>query len=200
VWQEIQLENADIRLLSGFLPDREATLLLDKLREDLDWQRDSIRLFGKCHPIPRLHQWYGDAGAKYRWSGLVMQPLPWTPELAELKARIEAVSGARFNAVLANLYRDGNDSMGWHADDEPELGEAPVIASLSLGAGRDFAFRDRMGARPTKYLHLEHGSLLVMAGTTQQHWQHALPRRRRVSEARINLTFRQIDIARSRSI
>ena len=183
--------------MNGFLADQEATLLLDELRHSLAWRQDTIRLFGKRHPIPRLHQWYGDHGASYKWSGLVMQPRRWPAPLVALKARIEAASGARFNSVLANLYRDGNDSMGWHADDEPELGKHPVIASLSLGANRDFLLRHRAKQRPTEYLSLGHGSLLLMAGATQQYWQHALPKRRRVSAPRINLTFRWIIPAHS---
>lgn len=181
--------------MNGFLPKREANRLLDELRQGLAWQQDTIRLFGKRHAIPRLHQWYGDPDTTYKWSGLVMEPLPWPPEVHVIKQQVEAASQARFNSVLANLYRDGNDSMGWHADDEPELGDEPVIASLSLGADRDFLLRHRTRELPTKYLRLEHGSLLIMAGTTQQYWQHALPKRRRVSAPRINLTFRRTKTA-----
>lgn len=188
------LPDAELDYQPGFLAPQVATALLTELRGSLAWQRDEVLLFGKRHPIPRLHQWYGDTGASYRWSGLTMQPRPWPPALRSVLSQVSAAAGCPFNAVLANLYRDGQDCMGWHADDEAELGPAPVIASLSLGATRDFVLRYRRAAAGVAKvkLPLTHGSLLVMRGPTQQHWQHALPRRKRVHEARINLTFRRI--------
>lgn len=194
-WEQIDLPGGALRLWPDFLGRSEATGLLARLFEGLAWQSDRVRLFGREHPIPRQHQWYGDAGAGYRWSGLEMQPLAWTPELADLRGRLETEVGVSFNSVLANLYRDGRDSMGWHADDEPELGKQPVIASISLGAERDLLLRRKTGRvrgeRSVK-LRLPHGSLLIMSGDTQHNWQHALPRRTRLSEPRINLTFRRI--------
>ncbi|MBT8421610.1 MAG: alpha-ketoglutarate-dependent dioxygenase AlkB [Gammaproteobacteria bacterium] len=194
-WREVKLPGGRLRLWPEFLPAGEADQLQQRLSAGLQWQRDSVKLFGREHPIPRQHQWYGDAGMRYRWSGLTMQPLPWTDELAELRERLRAATEITFNSVLANLYRDGNDSMGWHADDEPELGVRPVIASVSLGAERDLLLRRRAGRergeRSVKVC-LPHGSLLLMSGATQQNWQHALPRRARISEPRINLTFRRI--------
>ncbi len=123
-----------------------------------------------------------------------MHPQPWIDELIELRQQVEAAVGCRFNSVLVNLYRDGNDSMGWHADDEPELGERPVIASVSLGSARDFLLRPRnrsAGIANTR-LQLSHGSLLVMAGSTQANWQHMVPKRKRIDTPRINLTFRDV--------
>lgn len=144
---------------------------------------------------PRRCAWYGDAGARYGYSGLALEPLAWTPALARLRAALRATLGIRFNSVLANLYRDGHDRMGWHADDEAALGPAPVIASVSLGATRRFVLRHRTRADlPMGELHLEHGSLLVMAGSTQRCWKHALPAAARVAGARVNLTFRTVRV------
>lgn len=157
-----------------------------------------IRLFGREVASPRLSCWIGDAGASYVYSRTRFEPRPWPPALRALRTRVEHACGARFNSVLANLYRDGNDAMGWHSDDEPELGTAPVIASLSLGAERTLRFRRKRArgaaATPgdTLALRLPHGSLLRMSGDAQQLYQHALPRTRMRIDARINLTFRRI--------
>ena len=200
-WQEIELPGGALQLWPGFLRPAEASALQQELAAGLAWQVDRVRLFGREHPIPRQHQWYGDEETSYRWSGLEMQPLPWTPELAALRDRLQMMTRVGFNSVLANLYRDGQDSMGWHADDEPELGRQPVIASISLGAERDLLLRRKTGRargeRSVK-LRLPHGSLLLMSGDTQHNWQHALPRRARLNEPRINLTFRRIQAATSK--
>ena len=148
-------------------------------------------MFGRVVPAPRLEAWYGDEGASYTYSGLAHEPLPWTHELHELRSRVESETGASFNSVLANLYRDGNDSNGWHADDEDELGAEPIIASLSFGTPRRFLLRHR-ASRETVELALNPGSLLVMRGLTQQCWQHSIPKQRAVHQARINLTFRRV--------
>ena len=192
MWQRIDIDGGDLRLRGDYLGPEEADRLLRSLRNTVPWQSDTVRVFGREHPIPRLHQWYGDAGTDYRWSGLTMSPLAWTPELDDLRRRLEQDLDCRFNSALANLYRDGNDSMGWHADNEAELGPAPLIASVSLGAGRDLQLRRAGETRTHTTVPLTHGSLLVMAGDTQRNWQHALPRRRRVRQPRINLTFRLI--------
>jgi alkylated DNA repair dioxygenase AlkB len=158
----------------------------------LPWTRDRVKIFGREHLAPRLSAWYGDPGVEYRYSGATHVAQPWTAELRSLRDRLDAVIGVRFNFVLANFYRDGGDSMGWHSDAEAALGPAPVIASLSFGATRRLAFRERKGRGRRAEIALEHGSLLVMAGDSQQRWQHALPRSRRVSGERINLTFRRL--------
>jgi len=132
----------------------------------------------------------GDDGADYRYSGLQLRPAPWHPAVRELKGKVEAVCGKRFNSVLLNLYRDGQDAMGWHSDDEPELGTAPWIASYSLGSGRRFCLRSRDGQKRRHELTLEHDQLLLMSPQVQHGWQHSLPRSRRVHDWRINLTFR----------
>ena len=184
----------DVLLLPAFLPPAEAAALLAHLTEAVAWEQRRITLFGQSHPQPRLTAWYGDPDARYAYSGLAWEPRPWLPALAALLPRLEAVSGARFNSVLLNLYRDGRDSMGWHADDEPELGPAPVIASLSLGATRRFRLRPRPGgpAAAPVALDLPAGSLLLMRGATQAAWQHALPKTARPVGPRLNLTFRWV--------
>ena len=184
---------------SGFLPPAEAAALLAQLTETVAWEQRHIRLFGQWHPQPRLTAWYGEPEARYAYSGLRWEPLPWLPALAQLREQVAFASGERYNSVLLNRYRDGRDSMGWHADDEPELGPAPVIASLSLGAARRFRVRPRPGTAGAAFgLDLAPGSLLVMDGTTQQHWQHALPKTARPVGERLNLTFRWVE-ARSGS-
>lgn len=182
----------------GFLDAAEATALRDRLWRELAWSQRAITLFGRQVLQPRLVAWYGDVAAVYTYSGLTLEPLPWHPVLADLRWRIEAFTGFSFNAVLANAYRDGRDSMGWHADDERELGPSPAIASLSVGEARTFRFRARRGARvgrrPTYALALEHGSLLLMRPGCQERFQHALPRTARPVGLRINLTWRDVRV------
>jgi alkylated DNA repair dioxygenase AlkB len=167
-------------------------LLLDRLREDIAWETHRVRLFGREHASPRLSCWIGDPGTAYRYSGTVFEPWPWPALLLPVRERLCAELGTPFNSVLANRYRDGRDCMGWHSDDEPELGAEPVIASLSLGATRRFVLKRRSDPARKLALELPHGSLLVMAGATQRHYRHALPRTARPVGERINLTFRRI--------
>ena len=166
---------------------------LEALLAETPWRQDQALIFGRRVALPRLTAWYGDAGAAYSYSGISMHPTPWTPLLARLKTAAEALAGVAFNSALLNCYRDGRDSVGWHADAEPELGRNPVIASLSLGATRRFEFRRRPPAAPdARSIELEHGSCLVMAGAVQHQWHHRLPRAARVERPRVNLTFRRI--------
>lgn len=165
--------------------DEHLTGLLD----EVPWEARSIVLFGRSVPQPRLACWFGDES--YSYSGITMEPRSWSPRLASLKSMIEAATNHSFNSVLVNLYRDGNDSMGWHADDEPELGSEPVIASLSLGRTRKFRFRHRE-TKETIEVDLEPGSLVVMSGLSQTCWIHDVPKSKRVKEPRINLTFRRV--------
>lgn len=191
----LALPHADVSLAPHFLAPAEAAALLAELTAAVPWRHEPIKLFGKDVLQPRLTAWYGDAGAGYRYSGLQLQPIPWLPALQELRQRVQAAAGATFNSALLNLYRHGQDSMGWHADDEPELGPNPVIASLSLGATRRFRLRPRPGASFTHApisLELGSGSLLLMQGETQYHWQHAVPKTARPTEPRLNLTFRLV--------
>jgi alkylated DNA repair dioxygenase AlkB len=147
-------------------------------------------LFGRSFAQPRLTAWHGEPHAVYSYSGLRLTPAPWTGALLEIRERIAAHTGWTLDGVLLNLYRDGRDSMGWHADDEPELGPEPRIASASLGETRRFAMRRRGGGKPRLALDLDHGSLLLMSGPTQAHWQHAVPKTTQQVGVRVNLTFR----------
>ncbi len=167
--------------------------ILDRLIAEIPWRQENITLFGKTHLQPRLLCWMGDPGCAYAYSGTRHEPERWHPLVAELRGRVEKASGETFNSVLLNLYRDGQDSMGFHADDEPELGARPVIASLSFGAERVMHFRHRHDRNlPTRRLPLPDGSLLVMRGDTQANWKHAIPKTRKPIGPRVNLTFRRI--------
>lgn len=191
------LPQADLLFDPVFLPRAEADDLLAQLSTGIAWEQRAIRIFGQEIPQPRLTAWYGDPAARYSYSGLVWEPRPWTPLLLNLRHRVETATQARYNSVLLNHYRDGRDSMGWHADDEPELGPAPAIASLSLGATRRFRLRPRAGlAHVPLGLDLPNGSLLLMRGPTQQRWQHALPKTARPIGPRLNLTFRWVTPSR----
>jgi alkylated DNA repair dioxygenase AlkB len=186
----LDLPDADVRLWSrAFVPD-EADVQFSALHSRIDWRQEDILIFGERRRVPRLVAWHGDPGTSYTYSGTVHEPLPWTVELQSIRARVESLSGYRYNSVLLNLYRDGRDGMGWHADDESELGRDPVIASVSLGATRRFCLRHRRHKDVKLDLLLPHGSLLCMGGATQHHWVHALPKTRRPVGERINLTFR----------
>lgn len=188
--ETIDLTNGTLLWSANFLATQEADHVFAYLQNEVPWQQESINLFGRQVAQPRLQAWYGDA--EYTYSGLTMQPLPWSPLLLELKQRCEAASGTRFNSVLANLYRDGQDSMGWHQDNEPELGRNPVIASLNLGDSRRFVLKHKHNGE-RRQLDLHHGSLLIMSGETQHFWRHCVPKTAQPKSARINLTFRQIN-------
>ena len=166
------------------------------LRDDLPWEQPTLLLRGRQLPAPRLCCWLADPGCTYQYSGQTHQPRPWTPPLLQLRQLLENELGWRFNSVLLNRYRNGDDAMGWHADDEAALQPGAPIASLSLGASRNLRFRPTPGGaavgRPPLALDLADGDLLVMDPPTQRCWQHALPRRRRVACERINLTFRMV--------
>ena len=175
-----------------WLPRAEADALLEALMDEVRWETHRIKMFGKEHDSPRRSCWIGDAGASYVYSRVRFDPRPWPLSLAALRPRIDQASGVAMNSVLANLYRSGQDAMGWHSDDEPELGTRPVIASLSLGGARRFRFRHRRDHSKTFAIELPHGSLLLMSGDTQANWQHALPRTSKPVAPRLNLTFRRI--------
>jgi alkylated DNA repair dioxygenase AlkB len=189
----LQLPDADIVFYPHFLDGQESDRLFTQLSEAINWRQDWITIYGRSMPQPRLTAWHGEPGKSYTYSGITMHPSPWTPTLLDLKAKVEAVSGVVFNSVLLNLYRDGNDSMGWHSDDEPELGQNPVIGSLSLGGTRRFMLRHRSEKGLKHQLELTSGSFLLMQGTTQHYWQHHIPKNKRPVPPRINLTFRVIN-------
>lgn len=189
----IPLPDADISYDPGFLDPRAADRLLEWSLAHIRWDHHVIRIFGRDVPTPRRSAWFGDPDARYTYSGLALDPRPWPPALAAVRDEVASVCSTPFNAVLANLYRDGADSMGWHADDEPELGRDPTIASLSVGGVRRFTMRHAFRREVDRLaLELGHGSLLVMAGCTQHHWRHALPKTRRPVAPRVNLTFRLV--------
>ncbi len=189
---ELELPDGAARYWPAALEPGEATRAFEALRRRIDWQAEEILMFGRRVPVPRLVAWHGDPEARYSYSGTAHEPRPWTAELAQLRDLAARLTGARYNAVLLNLYRDGRDGMGWHADDEPELGTDPVIASVSLGETRRFCLRHRRRTSLRLDLPLAHGSLLCMSGATQHHWVHALPKTASAVGERINLTFRWI--------
>ena len=186
------LRDADLLLDPAFLPPAEAEAAFAALRHALPWEVHRIRLCGREVDSPRLSAWIGDPGTAYRYSGATFEPHPWPAALRPLRDRVALAAGSAFNSVLANLYRDGRDTMGWHSDDERELGAHPVIASLSLGATRRFRLRNRDDPRQALAVDLPPGSLLVMRGNTQRTTRHALPRTARPVGERINLTFRRV--------
>lgn len=188
----IDLPHADVALDPHWLPVDEADALLRALLATVPWERHRIRLFGREVDAPRLSCWIGDPDAVYSYSGTRFAPKPWPAALRPVRERIGAACGVDFNSVLANLYRDGRDAMGWHRDDERELGPRPVIASLSLGATRRFVLKHVDAPACRCALDLAHGSLLVMRGETQRHYRHALPRTAKTVGPRVNLTFRRI--------
>ena len=179
-----------------FLGRREADCIKERLWQELDWAQKEITIFGRRMMQPRLIAWYGDPLAEYSYSGILLKPTPWHPILLQLKIRLASFTGCSFNSVLANAYRHGADSMGWHSDNEPELGEQPVIASVSLGAARRFLVRPqvRTGGRSSASVALtpEHGSLLLMKADCQEKYQHAVPKTKKAIGFPINLTYREI--------
>lgn len=186
------LADAELDYQPGWVDASTADAWLAALAIDTPWQQPELLIHGRHHRVPRLTAWYGEPEARYRYSGQTHQPLPWTPLLGEIRRRVVAAVGQPLNAVLLNYYRDGQDSMGWHSDAEAELGREPLIASLNLGGTRRFDLRRIGSSRIEHSLDLEHGSLLVMRGPTQHHWQHQVAKTRRPCAPRLNLTFRLI--------
>ena len=190
-WQSLTLPGADVRLAT-FCAANGTEIWRIRLHEEIPWERHRLKLFGRTVDAPRLSCWIGDPDAVYTYSRTRFVPHAWTPALTELRRAVESACDARFNSVLCNLYRDGNDAMGWHSDNEPELGKEPVIASLSFGATRRFRLRHRTDPSRRLDIDLESGSLLLMRGATQENYRHDLPRTKRAVGERINLTFRLI--------
>lgn len=189
---ELPLQGGQLTLHTTFCDASEARALYAALADLPGWRQDSIVLFGKRYPLPRLHRWFANSGQSYQWSGLRMVAEQFPEVLDSVRERLTAVANAGFNTALGNLYRGGSDSVGWHSDDEPELGPEPCIASLSLGAERQFFLRRKDNHRERLALTLPHGSLLVMSGGVQRYWQHCIPKARRAVAPRINLTFRYV--------
>ncbi len=186
--------DGEVIVYPRFFDFSESDRLFEQLNSSLKWRQDLIRVFGREIRIPRLNAWYGDEGKTYTYSGNSMCPQKWTPTLTLIKERIEKEIGLNFNSVLANLYRDGKDSVSWHSDDEPELGINPVIASVSFGETRRFQLRHKSNKELERVeIPLTHGSLLIMKGTTQHYWKHQIPKTAKKIGARINLTFRVVN-------
>ena len=188
------LPDAEIRYFPTFFTPSKAEFLLDQLLRTIEWKQNTIKMYGKENPVPRLEAWYGDKGKSYAYSGIKMEPRPWTDDLLFIKKSIEAKAGVIFNSVLINYYRNGQDRVAWHSDDEKELGRNPIIASVSLGAERNFKLRHKhyKSNDQKEQIILNHGSFLLMEGTTQHNWMHEIPRTAKPIGPRINLTFRII--------
>jgi len=191
--ETIDLGDASAQFFPHAFAASEADSLQQTLAAEIPWRQDDIRMMGRVLPVPRLQCWMGDPGCHYGYSGIRLEPEPWHPVVLAIKDRIQQLSGKEFNAVLLNQYRQGNDSVSWHADDEPELGPAPEIASVSFGVTRRFDLKHKRDtSQPRQRLLLTHGSLLIMDGGVQQNWLHQVPKERRITDPRINLTFRKL--------
>jgi alkylated DNA repair dioxygenase AlkB len=188
----LELPDAEIIYYPQFFDKEQADIIFAELVKEIPWQQDEIRVYGKIHPQPRLTALFGNEGKPYSYSNITMQPHPWNSLLQKLKTEIENVADVNFTTVLLNQYRDGKDSNGWHADNEKELGINPVIASLSFGAERTFQLKHNLDKDLKKSIVLQHGSLLIMKGTTQHFWKHQIPKTAKPIGPRINGTFRII--------
>ena len=185
------LANAEIEYYPDFFSSAKSNDLFLKLQNEIPWQQDNITVYGKTHLQPRLTALFGNEGKPYGYSNIVMQPHHWSPLIVFIKEEVEKVCNENFTTVLLNLYRDGQDSNGWHADNEKELGRNPIIASVSFGAERVFQLKHNK-LELKQNIVLQHGSLLIMKGTTQHFWKHQIPKTTKPIGPRINLTFRII--------
>lgn len=189
--QKILLPDADILHFPALFGVNAADELFERLIKEIQWQQEKIKLYGQVHDLPRLTAWYGDPEKNYIYSGITAKSLPWIEPLVEIKRKIEDVANFSFNSVLLNRYRNGSDSVAWHADDERELGENPVIGSVNFGETRPFQMKHKFLAEKIK-IDLEHGSFLLMQGGTQHYWLHRIPKSKKLLKERINLTFRSV--------
>jgi len=190
--QHFNLPNAELIYIPDFFTKQESDAYFKALKSDTNWQHDNITIFGKTYKQPRLTALFGESDQPYGYSNIVMHPEPLTTPLKIIQQRIEEIAEHKFNTVLVNQYRDGNDSNGWHADNEKELGENPVIASISFGEARPFHFKHRTLKAERHKLNLEHGSLLIMKGEMQKYWLHQIAKTKTQIQPRINLTFRRL--------
>ncbi|MDQ3192173.1 MAG: alpha-ketoglutarate-dependent dioxygenase AlkB [Bacteroidota bacterium] len=185
------IENGEYLFFSNFFTKSESDSLYNNLRKDIIWKQESMNMYGKKVNFPRLTSWYGEGDKPYTFSGITLSPHPWNKELITIKNKIEPLAKVKFNSVLLNLYRDGNDSISWHTDAEKELGKNPVIASVNFGATRKFQLR-HVKTKEKLEIELTNGSLLIMQGELQHYWQHQVPKTAQKVSERINLTFRVI--------
>ena len=188
----IELENATLLYYASYFTKEQSDRFFNSLIENIEWKQDTINMYGRLLPLPRLSAWYGDNDKPYTYSGITLQPNAWTSDLLELKQAVEKEAKTSFSSVLLNRYRDGKDYVGWHTDAEKELGQNPIIGSVNFGASRKFQLR-RIDIPKEKFeVELGHGSLLVMMGETQHYWQHQVPKTAKKIDERINLTFRKM--------
>ena len=187
-----QKDNLNIDYVKNFFNEEESIYFLNTLKKNIKWKQDYIRFYGKSHPLPRLTAWYGDRNKTYTYSGIPMTPNPWNTELLEIKNKVDQYAKIHFNSVLLNCYRTGNDSVSWHSDDEKELGDQPIIGSVSFGGTRKFRLRNKKNKKLIHNIELVNGSLLIMSELTQQYWEHEIPKTKKMVGERINLTFRSI--------
>lgn len=190
--ERLPIVGGELFYVPRILLPHDASKLLDKLIADVPWRAEQVTVWGKKYNQPRLIAWYGDEGRDYTYSGIAMKPLPWLAELTAVKNYVEGISGEVFNSVLLNYYRDERDGMGFHSDNEKELGPTPTIASVSLGQERTFVFKPKSANLKPIRLRLSSGSLLLMKGETQQNWKHGIEKETRPCGPRVNLTFRRI--------
>lgn len=188
-----ELVDASIREYPQAFTPPQSEAFFQSLLKEIPWQQETLKIAGRVIAVPRLQCWMGDRGSHYGYSGMRLSPYPWQPPVVDIRQRVQQLSGMTFNSVLVNYYRDGRDSVAWHADDEVELGPAPVIASVSFGVERYFQLKPKRPGSKTRYqLLLRDGSLIIMAGSLQKNWLHQLPKVNGLTAARINLTFRNI--------
>ncbi len=191
--QHFKLPNAELIYVPDFFSKQESDSYFKIIETETNWQQDDITIFGKTYKQPRLTALFGETNQPYGYSNIVMHPESFTQSLQILKEKVEEFTNYRFNTLLVNLYRDGNDSNGWHADNEKELGKNPVIASVSFGEARPFHFKHRTIKEQRYKLTLEHGSLLIMKGEMQHYWLHQIAKTKKEIKPRINLTFRRLE-------
>jgi alkylated DNA repair dioxygenase AlkB len=185
-------KDGEVLFFPNFFSKADSDRLFKSLAASIKWQQDQIKFFGKMIDLPRLTAWYGENNKPYTYSGIPMNPHPWTNDLLEIKSKIEQEAKVNFSSVLLNLYRDGKDSVAWHCDDEKELGSNPVIGSVSFGATRTFKFRHLAEKNLVEKIELTHGSFVLMQRETQHKWEHEIPKTSKKLTPRINLTFRVI--------
>jgi alkylated DNA repair dioxygenase AlkB len=190
--QNLLPNHGEVYYFPAAIDEETSSYFFDVLLNQIQWRQEPVKLFGREIMQPRLTAWHGDPDNSYTYSGITMKASPWTPELLRIKDIADRLSGVCSNSVLLNLYRDGNDGMGWHRDNEKMLGKMPTIASVSLGATRTFQLRNYHSKQNIISINLDPGSILIMKGESQQHWEHRLPKKKSIAGLRINLTFRQI--------
>lgn len=190
VFEEIPVKNGKLLFMRNFMPEDKAQEYYQALLKNIDWVQEEVTVFGKTHPVPRETAWYGEKGIKYVYSNVHHAAKEWTKELLEIKGVVEHFTPNKlYNSVLLNYYRHGNDKVGWHSDDEPELGKEPTIASVSLGETRRFDLQHKETKEKIQ-IHLNSGSLLIMGGELQKYWKHQIPAQKKIEGGRVNLTFR----------